>query len=317
VTGAAFYCVSDERYFLGAVAMINSLRLQGHREPVRLLDRGLSDWQRELLADEVEIVAGGGDTPPWLAKTVAPLERPAEAMVLIDADIVATRNLGELIERAAADRVVVFRNDTDRFVAEWGELLDLGPARRRPYVTSGLVIAGGDTGRMVIELLADRQRRVDIEQTFAGRDLASYPFRYPEQDVLNAILATRVDEERITTMPNRLAANPPYSGLRIVDEPRLRCAYGDGEEPFALHQFVRKPWLEPMYHGIYSRLMARLLLGGDVAIRVGAERVPRRMRNGALARLERAAVDAVDLGRWYLGERLPASIRRIAAGRGR
>jgi hypothetical protein len=314
MTDAAFYCVADERYFLGAVAMINSLRLQGHREPIRLLDRGLAGWQRELLAGEVEIVADHGGAPPWLAKTVAPLARPAATMVLIDADIVATRPLGELNERAAADRVVVFRNDTDRFVAEWGELLDLGPARRRPYVTSGLVVAGGDTGRETIELLADRQRRVDFERTFARGDDPAYAFRYPEQDVLNAILATAIPEDRITTLPNRLAANPPYAGLRIVDERRLRCAYADGTEPFCLHQFVRKPWLEPMYHGIYSRLMARLLLAGDVAIQVEAGRVPRRMRSGALARLERAAVDSLDLGRWYLGERLPARIRRIASG---
>ena len=31
---AAFYCVADERYFLGLVGMLNSLRLLGHREPV-------------------------------------------------------------------------------------------------------------------------------------------------------------------------------------------------------------------------------------------------------------------------------------------
>ncbi len=52
----AFYCVSDARYFLGAVAMINSLRLNGHREPIYLLDAGLSDDQRELLAAEATIV---------------------------------------------------------------------------------------------------------------------------------------------------------------------------------------------------------------------------------------------------------------------
>jgi hypothetical protein len=314
---AAFYCVADERYFLGAVAMINSLRLHGHSETVRLLDLGLAAWQRDLLAGEAEIVPGGEDAPPWLAKTVVPLDHPAETMVLIDADIVATRSLGELIDRAATDAVVAFENDTDRFVPEWGELLDLGPARRRRYVTSGLVLAGGETGRQAIELLADRERRVDLDRTFARADDPAYAFRYPEQDVLNAILAAAIPEERIVTLPNRLAANPPYAGLRIVDEVRLGCAYADGAEPFCLHQFVRKPWLEPMYHGIYSRLMARLLLAGDVAISVPPERVPRRMRTGARARVERAAVDAVDLGRWYLGERLPAWFKRIATGPGR
>ncbi len=53
---AAFYCVSSAEYFLGAVAMINSLRLNGHREPIYLLDAGLSDDQRALLAAEVTIV---------------------------------------------------------------------------------------------------------------------------------------------------------------------------------------------------------------------------------------------------------------------
>ena len=30
----AFYTVADARYFLGAVGMINSLRLVGHDEPI-------------------------------------------------------------------------------------------------------------------------------------------------------------------------------------------------------------------------------------------------------------------------------------------
>ena len=54
MTPAAFYCVADERYFLGAVGLINSLRLVGHDEPVYLLDCGLTDAQRELLAAHVD-----------------------------------------------------------------------------------------------------------------------------------------------------------------------------------------------------------------------------------------------------------------------
>ena len=44
---AAFYCVADARYFLGAVGMINSLRVLGHEETVYVLDCGLTDGQRE------------------------------------------------------------------------------------------------------------------------------------------------------------------------------------------------------------------------------------------------------------------------------
>jgi hypothetical protein len=313
-TTTAFYCVADERYFLGAVGMLNSLRLAGHREPVFLLDCGLTPDQRGILAPHVTLVPGPRDAPPYLLKTLAPLAHPAEVMVLIDADMIVTRSLAGLIEKAAAGRVVAFRNDTDRFVPEWGEILDLGTARRRPYVTSGLVLLGGRVGRGVLELLDDRQRRVDFELTFYGRDAPEYPFRYPEQDVLNAILATSVDPDAVETLGDRLAAVPPYRGLRLVELRALRCAYPDGVEPYVLHQFIRKPWLEPMYHGIYSRLLVRALLGDGLTVSVPESAIPLRMRDGALARTERVLVNIKDLASWHLGERLPGWVRdRVGA----
>ena len=76
---AAFYCVADERYFLGAVGLINSLRLVGHTEPIFLLDCGLTAAQRELLAAARRAASTRpSDAPPWLLKTVAPLARPAD-----------------------------------------------------------------------------------------------------------------------------------------------------------------------------------------------------------------------------------------------
>ena len=86
---AAFYCVADERYFLGLVGMLNSLRLLGHREPVYVLDAGLTRDQRELLAPR-ERRRGDRATAPWLAKTLAPMRDPAEVMILIDADMIVT-----------------------------------------------------------------------------------------------------------------------------------------------------------------------------------------------------------------------------------
>jgi hypothetical protein len=156
--------------------------------------------------------------------------------------------------------------------------------------------------------MADRQSRVDYSRTFWRGNDREYPFLYADQDVLNAILSTRVDPGRFTAHEARLASTPPFRKLRIVDEAELRCAYPDGAEPYVLHQFVRKPWLEPMYHGVYSRLLARCLLAGDLAVRVPAEEVPRRMRDGVRARLDRTLVNARDLGRFYLGDVVPAWI---------
>jgi hypothetical protein len=300
VTTAAFYCVADRAYFLGAVALLNSLRLQGHREPVFVLDCGLSEPQRAILSAEATVVPAPDGAPPWLSKTVAPIVCPAHVRVLIDVDMIATRPLSELLERAAGDRVVAFENDRPRFVPEWGELLDLGKPLPGPYVSSGLVVLGGSVGSEVLRLMDDRQRRVDMDLTLFGRDVHDYPFRYPEQDVLNAILRTRVGPDRLLAMEHRLAPTPPFDGLRIADRASLRCAYADGVEPYVLHHFDRKPWLVPIYHGLYSRLFARLLLGPDVAVRVPTDEVPLRMRNGPVARAERARADAIDVFRRYV-----------------
>jgi hypothetical protein len=318
----AFYCVCDERYFLGAVGMINSLRLQGHDAPVFLLDCGLTAAQREVLAPHVTIVPAPDYAPPWLMKTIIPLAHPARVMVLVDTDMVVTRPLTTLIDQAYRGRVVVFEDRQDRFFAEWGELLELGTARRRPYVSSGLTLLGGSIGTEVLRLMDERQARVDFDLTFWRANVREYPFLYADQDVLNAILCTRADGEHVIALDQRLAATPPYRGLRVVDEAGLRCAYEDGTEPYVVHQYVRKPWLERTYHGVYSRLLARLLLGTDVAVRVPQSEVPLRMRDGFLARAERARVNAKDFLRWHLGDLLPRPIgarveafrRRRAAG---
>ncbi len=141
-----FYCVADRAYFLGAVGLINSLRAVGHREPIFLLDCGLTAAQRELLSPHVSLVEAERDTPPWLLKTVAPLAYPADVMVLIDADMIVVKSLTPLLEEAARGKVVAFENNIARFVPAWGELLDLGPVRRRPYLCSAVVALSASRG---------------------------------------------------------------------------------------------------------------------------------------------------------------------------
>jgi hypothetical protein len=319
---AAFYCVSSRVYFLGAVGLINSLRLVGHAEPVHVLDCGLDEWQRELVRGEVTLVPAQqttGDTEPFLLKTRAPMTHPADAMILIDADMIVTRPLTDLIRRGAEGGVVAFRNDTDRFVPEWGDLLGLGHARRLPYLSSGLVVLGGKEGASVLRLVDEAQRRArfDFSIDIRSKNPPRHPFLYLDQDVLNAVVCTSVDREQIVDLDSRLAPNQPFRGLRLEDERTLCCSYPDGVEPYVLHQYLAKPWLEPMYHGIYSRLLARLLLGSDVAIRVPEERVPLRMRRGLLARLERKRVDVQDLVRWYARDVVPEWVSgRLGALRG-
>jgi hypothetical protein len=308
----AFYCVVNDRYFLGAVALLNSLRLVGHDDPVLVLDCGLNAAQREMLAPHATLVDPPTDTPPWLQKTVAPLRYPADVMVLLDADMIVTRSLSPLIEEASRGRLVAFRNPIDRFVPEWGEILRLGRTPRRPYVCSGAVCVDRSLGTEVLSLLEDRQRMIDFERTYWRRNVPDYPFLYGDQDALNAIIAARIDARRVIALPQRLAATPPFAGLKVLDEMTLRCSYGDGIEPHLLHQYLpSKPWLEPAHHGIYSRLLRRLLIRSDVAVRVPEGEVPRRLRNGPLAYTERKWVSARERFRWHVGEPFAS---RLAAG---
>jgi hypothetical protein len=300
MTATAFYCVSDARYFLGAVAMINSLRLHGHDEPVYLLDAGLTDDQRELLGAEATIVPAPTDAPPYLLKTVAPLTHPAEVRVLIDVDMIVTRHLGELVERAREGRVVAFRDGLDRHVPEWGELLGLGRTRPGPYVCVGLVVAGGGVGETVVRGLERGQAAVDFDRTLYGEDDPGYAFRYPEQDVLNAILHCEPASGRLVALAEGLAPTPPFARVRALDAERLRCELDDGSRPFVLHHHGPKPWLEALHQGAYSRCLRRALTGPGLAIRVPSAQLPLHLRSGPRATLARALADLRWRYRWHL-----------------
>jgi hypothetical protein len=236
-------------------------------------------------------------------------------MVLIDADIIVTRPLTELIATASRGRLVAFKNDRDRFVPQWGELLELGPVRRQPYLSSGFIAAARSVGEPVLRLMQDRQARVDFELTYWRRNVPDYPFLYGDQCVFNAILASRVEPDRIVELDHRLASNPPFHGLRVIDERSLRCAYEDGTEPYLVHHFTAKPWLERTFDGVYSRLLRRLLRGADLAVTVPESWVPLRLQTGPFAYAGRKLINAREQVRMRVAEPLAAradSLRRSA-----
>jgi hypothetical protein len=290
-SGAAFYCVADARYFLGAVALVNSLRLLGHREPINLLDCGLTAEQRDLLAAEVTLVDGPDEVAPALLKTIAPLERPAAVEVILDTDLIVTRSLAGPIEQAAAGKVVSFRNSSDRFVPEWGDFLDLGTIERGPYLDFAALTLPGTRAEELLPLLKELQGRVEIDRTYWGSREPDYPLLYADQDVMNAIVAARVPKDDLVVLDTRLAPVPPFAGLEVTDAEALRCEYGDGTQPYVVHHHMVKPWLEPTHSGVYSELMSRLLVGPGLAVEVPQSEVPSRFRAGPLAWAERKLID--------------------------
>jgi hypothetical protein len=311
---SAFYMVADSRHYVGLVALINSLRLVGHDEPIYVGDCGLAPVESGRLAEHVTLVPAGGAKAPHLVKTVAPLTYPADVLILVDTDVIVTRPLTPLIDSAGEGKLVAFADRVShRFDAAWSGLLELGELRRQPYVNSGLVLAERGLGTSLLEHVAAGCDRVEVERTVIGNGTPDYPFYYLDQDVFNALLAT-YPPEQLKLVEHRLAPFPPFPGLTMVDEATLRCSYDDGGEPFALHHITRKPWLTATRWNLYSRLLARLVLAEDAALRLRSDELPLRLRPGRIAWLEKRRSNALAAiastrGRLGLRRRLAERLR--------
>jgi hypothetical protein len=314
VRPVALYTVANDRHFLGLVALLNSLRLQGHEEPLLVGDCGLTDWQRRLLEGHAEVEAVPRDRLPYLLKPVVPRSQPAETMALLDADLIVLRRLDDLLRGARP--VVAFADPVaHRFHPELATLLGLPALRPGPYVNSGVFVLTGDRGRAVLDLVGEKQGLVDDDATRDRGGRPENPFYYADQDVWNAVLSSSVDPAEIEVLPGDLAPHPPFRGLHPVGAGSLRMAYADGREPFVLHHVDRKPWLASTRANDYSRLLPRLLLGEDVALRLDPERVPARFQLGPASALHRAGAEAAALAhglRGRLGLRRRLAKRRRA-----
>src|SRR5207253_277020 len=102
------------------------------------------------------------------------------------------------------------------------------------------------------------QRLVDLERSMIGNGRPTDPFFFPDQDALNALVASvSFGPEEVLALPHATAPHPPFAGLRIVDAQRLQVVRDDGSEPSVLHHIQRKPWLQPLATNVYSELLPR------------------------------------------------------------
>src|SRR6185295_9969977 len=105
-------------------------------------------------------------------------------------------------------------------VPEWGELLGLGEARRRPYISSSLMFLGGDFGRSVNTDVGEAFSRIDKRGTaYSGPERGfhfesgtfeiaamEHPWCFADQDVFNAVLSVEAAPEQLQTLDARLTA---------------------------------------------------------------------------------------------------------------
>ena len=103
---ATFYTIANARYFLGLVALLNSLRLKGHDEELVVLDEGLTPEQRERLEPHVTLVELPRErlsaTPCSPKPYPRPCSSPTGVVTLIDSDMIVTQPLAPAARPAAA-----------------------------------------------------------------------------------------------------------------------------------------------------------------------------------------------------------------------
>ena len=251
----AFYTAADANYFLGLAGLVNSLRLLGHPEPVIVVDLGLAGWQRTLLEDHVMLVPAPPGLHPFSCVWEGPRLRPAETMVLIDADMVVTRPLEPIVSPGQERAVVVAFEDRlrERYFPEWSAALDLPEiVQRRAYVNAGLLVFSGSRGADVLTTIRSGQSRLAGQAPHGGSRRVD-PFYWRDQDVLNAVLMASLGREELVVLDHRLA---PFAiaapDLSVVDLEALRCEYPDGVSPFVVHHTHKKPWLAATPQNAYT-----------------------------------------------------------------
>jgi hypothetical protein len=275
-----FFTVADSRYWFGAVALVNSLRLVGHEEPVVVLDTGFSRHQRARLEAAAEVVEPPVPVrTPFLAKWLLPLARDSSVPVLLDADLVVTRALTPLLAEVERGRVVAFVDRlATRGFSEWDALAG-AQVHAHPYVNSGLIGLPAELAPAILQRTREAQERVDLAAArLLGRGTAADPFHFPDQDTWNATLRALVPPERLLALEHRLAPTEPWDEVSVEDAETLRCVNPDGSRPHLVHVVGPKPWLANVAATAYEQLLPRLVLSDDVVIPLRRRDLPPRLR---------------------------------------
>jgi hypothetical protein len=328
---ATYVTVADAGYFLGLVALLNSLRLTGNDGELVVIDCGLTGSQRAELGSNCTLVPVPVDakTPrPLYTPFVATLA-PAGVLLFIDSDAVVTGRLDSFVEAAASGRVCAFPDPTaDRRCPEWAATLRLrAPLRQgQTYVSTCCLAFSTDHWPGLLP-----RWREACELVPGAGELTAYrpwesaqadPFYYLDQDAVNALLMSELPAEALMLWDRELAPWTGDSGsVRVTDRTNLRCLHR-GRETLVLHAaggpkpWDRLGWSGSLFDAVVE-VLPRLLLAPDVPVRVRRRDVPRWLRGGRLGPvLFRTLRLTADASRWTL-RRLPAPLARRLLSRAR
>jgi hypothetical protein len=288
-----YFTSSDSQFFVGTVALINSLRLTGHSGEVVVLDLGLAESQRRRLRT-VATVKPPSVTPRTFPKALPDPRQARGCIVLVDSDMLVVASLEHIVEAAASGQICLFHDPDHRWFEEWeNELALKAPLRHQRYANSGFVAFSAERWPWLLERWAEADERVS--KVPAGRD--PDPFRDMDQDALNALLMSEVPEDAVVVQPEWRQAHPDaLPHVRIVNERDLTCT-AEGREVAILHHSLKpKTWGPRGWRRdarqAYIWLLPRVLFWDDVPLRLEHDEVPIWLRPTRLGRLTRHSLRA-------------------------
>ena len=289
-----YYTVSNHTYFLGTVALLNSLHVTGNSGRLVVLDVGLLAEERAALEPHANVVTLAEDRgSPFLVKPYPFLLDASGVLVLIDSDVIVTASLSPITDLAETGKICVCPAWTEeareRWFAAWQETLELRAGlRREDWVHGGFVVFDTAHWPQLLERWWHVCSLVPPDEIFA----AGTPFNAGDADALNALLMSEIPRDAVAVLPH---GDEVYAGdVTITNLDKLECSVA-GHSPKFIHVPDRpKPWERSGWlrrgSDVYLRLMRRLLFREDVPLRLEPDQVPLWLRPRADVRIALATL---------------------------
>jgi hypothetical protein len=300
--------VSDAGFFVGTVALLNSLHRNAEALPLTVLDRGMTPSQRRLLEPHCELVSGGRDRGGHLAKLEAPLRSRADPVVLVDSDILVVDSVAEPLAAAAGGSLFAFTEPpgAERWFPEWSELFGLrAPLRPGPTLNAGFVVLSPARLPGVLERWAELCEGLAVRAAESSweelRGQRGSPLWLVDEDALNALLLSELPDGVATVGADHGMVISPtdLAATKVVDRDRWRCEW-HGMPVSVLHGVgLRKAWQRAAVREVRRTAflggLRRFLTGPDLAVRVPERELAPWLRSGVRGASVRWALHAYEL----------------------
>jgi hypothetical protein len=308
-----YYTISDHRFFLGTVTLLNSLCLTKNYGDVVVLDAGLTEKERNVLAGRATIVdpTKSIEGNPTLMKPYPHMLEPSGTVMLIDSDMIVTGSLEHIRDLAHGGKICAYPNISGslaRWFPEWQTALGLrAPLRRQTYVNAGLVAFSTKHWPHLLARWWECCKAIPPGDVFTGRTA----FYTGDQDALNALLMSEVSPGSLALLPSTEEA---FGGTVKVDDFRtLACTSGDAAVRVLHFSDSPKPWERSGWLRVgctdYVHLMRRLLFAADVPLRVDRSDVPLWLRPSLAGKLTLGVLGAANRTVLWFVDKIPKPLR--------